>query len=79
MAEYFDIFISYRRNGGQQAAECIHKWLAKEEGYSVFYDKESLREGRWNQELYKQVRICKDFILIVDRHIFDRISHRLHK
>lgn len=70
---YYDIFISYRHKGGKQIAKRLYKWLSEEEGYSVFYDDESLREGRWDKTLLMYVRRCKDFLLIVDRHIFDGI------
>ena len=68
---YYDIFISYRHKGGKQVARRLHKWLSEEEGFSTFYDDESLREGRWDKALLKHVKRCRDFLLIVDRHIFD--------
>lgn len=72
---YYDVFISYRHNGGQQVAKRLHKWLSEDEGYSTFYDEESIREGRWDKTLIRRVKQCKDFILIVDRHIFDNICN----
>ena len=54
-------------------AESLYEWLAVKKGYSVFFDKKSLREGRWDKELRKQVKLCKDFLLIVDKHLFDRM------
>ena len=69
---YYDIFISYRNKGGKQIALRLHRWLSAD-GYSVFYDDKCLREGRWDRALLRHVRRCRDFILIVDRHIFDRI------
>ena len=72
---YYDIFISYRHKGGKQVARRLYKWLSEEEGYSTFYDDESLREGRWDKALLKHVKRCKDFLLIVDKHIFDRINY----
>ncbi|MBQ8274497.1 MAG: toll/interleukin-1 receptor domain-containing protein [Bacteroidaceae bacterium] len=73
MNDYCDIFISYRRKGGLQMAESLYEWLTVKKGYSVFFDKKSLREGRWDKELRRQVRLCKDFLLIVDKHLFDRM------
>lgn len=70
---YYDIFISYRHKGGKQVAKRLHKWLSEEEGYLTFFDDESLREGRWDKVLLKHVKRCKDFLLIVDKHIFDGI------
>lgn len=51
----------------------MHKWLSETEGYSTFYDDECLREGRWDKALLRHVKRCRDFLLIVDRHTFDRI------
>ena len=48
MNEIFDIFISYRRIGGNTAKQLYH-WLADNEGYSTFFDVQSLREGRWKE------------------------------
>ena len=69
----YDIFISYRNKGGKQVARQLHKWLSETEGYSTFYDDECLREGRWDKALLRHVKRCRDFLLIVDRHTFDRI------
>ncbi len=69
---YYDIFISYRHKGGQHVARRLYKWLS-EEGYLTFFDDESLREGRWDKALFRHVKRCRDFLLIVDRHLFDRL------
>lgn len=74
MNEYYDIFISYRHRGGKQIAKRLFKWLSEEGGYSTFYDEASLRQGRWDKALIKHVKRCRDFLLIVDRHIFDCLS-----
>lgn len=57
----YDIFISYRRKGGLQMAESLYEWLTVKKGYSVFFDKKSLREGRWDKELRRQVGYVKIF------------------
>lgn len=74
MDDYYDIFISYRHKGGKQIAKRLFKWLSEDGGYSTFYDEASLREGRWDHALLKYVKRCRDFLLIVDRHIFDNMS-----
>ena len=51
-----DIFISYRRKGGEWFAYVIYLKLT-DLGYSCFFDKESLRQ---------------DFILILPPHALDR-------
>ena len=46
----YDIFISYRRDGGQETARILRDSLA-ERGYRVFFDVESLRSGAFNTKL----------------------------
>ena len=72
MNEIFDIFISYRRIGGGNTAKQLYHWLADNEGYSTFFDVQSLREGRWEENLLKHLKQCKDFILIVDANAFTK-------
>ena len=66
-----DIFISYRRVGGDMAAMYIYQAL-KERGYSVFYDVEVLRAGKFNEELLKQIQGCRDVIVVLSPHALDR-------
>lgn len=67
----FDIFISYRRNGGEWFAYCIYLELINM-GYSVFFDKESLKGGRFEKKLVEQINKCKDFVLILPPNALDR-------
>ena len=46
----YDIFISYRRDGGAETAKHLRDILTAK-GYSVFFDTDSLRNGTFNQEL----------------------------
>jgi len=66
-----DIFISYRRDGGDMTAMYIYQAL-KERGYNVFYDLEVLRAGKFNDALLENIRVCKDFVLILSPHALDR-------
>ena len=68
----YDVFISYRRDGGFDTAGRICD-LLDQDGYSVSYDIDTLREGRFDRQLLERVEQCVDFILIVDKHAFDRI------
>ena len=69
--EIYDVFISYRRDGGFDTAGRINDLLSGE-GYSVSYDIDTLREGPFDQQLLKRVEQCVDFILIVDKNCFTR-------
>lgn len=67
----FDIFISYRREGGYETAKHLFDLLTRD-GYTVSFDIDTLRNGDFDTQLYERINQCKDFILIVDKHAFDR-------
>ena len=48
------IFISYRRDGGDVMAKMLNDRLA-EMGYDVFYDIESLKAGAFDVKLYEEI------------------------
>lgn len=68
----YDIFISYRREGGGATAGRINDMLTSD-GYSVSYDVDTLREGRFDQQLLERIEQCQDFILVVDKNCFVRM------
>ena len=68
-----DVFISYRRDGGDMAAMYFYQAL-KERGYNVFYDLEVLRAGKFNEALFSSIQSCKDFVLILSPHALDRCN-----
>lgn len=70
MAKY-DIFISYRREGGYDTAKHLYDLLTRD-GYKVSFDIDTLRNGDFDEALLKRIDECKDFILIIDVHAFDR-------
>lgn len=67
----YDIFISYRRDGGYDTAKHLYDLLTRD-GYSVSFDIDTLRNGDFDTALLNRVDECKDFILILDSHAFDR-------
>lgn len=67
----YDIFISYRREGGYDTAKHLSDLLTRD-GYRVSFDIDTLRNGDFDTQLYERINLCKDFILIVDKHAFDR-------
>jgi len=68
-----DIFISYRRDGGEMAAMLIYQALT-ERGYSVFCDVEVLNAGKFNEALLHSIRACRDFLLVLSPGALDRCS-----
>lgn len=69
----YDIFISYRRSS-YDTANLIATRL-KAAGYSVFFDMETLRAGKFNEQLYDVIDNCKDFILVLPPKALDRCAN----
>ena len=67
----YDVFISYRREGGYETAKHLNDLLVRD-GYRVSFDIDTLRSGDFDTQLLARIEQCKDFILIVDEHAFDR-------
>ena len=67
----YDVFISYRREGGYDTAKHLNDLLVRD-GYKVSFDIDTLRNGDFDKQLLSRIEECKDFILIVDQHAFDR-------
>ena len=67
----YQIFISYRREGSEFLGKILYDRLTAA-GYKVFYDVESLRSGTFNEQLYRHVDGCTDFILLLPAHALDR-------
>jgi hypothetical protein len=67
----YDIFISYRRDGGFETASLIAEKL-RNAGYNVFFDLESLRAGKFSDKLFQVIENCKDFILVLPKDGLDR-------
>jgi hypothetical protein len=73
MATNFRIFISYRRKGGYDTAKLIYDRL-RLDGYSVFFDIDTLENGNFDNELEKKIKKCKDFLLVLSPGVFDRFT-----
>ncbi len=66
----YDVFISYRRSS-YDTANLIATRL-KAAGYSVFFDMETLRAGKFNEQLFNVIDNCKDFVLVLPPKALDR-------
>ncbi|HJA70485.1 MAG TPA: TIR domain-containing protein [Candidatus Lachnoclostridium stercoravium] len=71
MDKKYDIFISYRRDGGESTAKILRDKL-EELGYHVFFDVESLRSGDFNTRLYSVIDECQDFLIVLSPNALDR-------
>ena len=55
-AKESDIYISYRRDGGETLARLLYKRL-HDDGYKAFMDMENLRIGKFADNLYKKIAL----------------------
>lgn len=69
----YDIFISYRREGGFDTAKHLYDLLTHD-GYSVSFDIDTLRNGDFDTQLYTRIAQCKDFILVLDKNAFAKTT-----
>ena len=66
-----DVFISYRRlGGGDFCGRLFDRFIGG--NYSAFYDKESLKSGKFNAQIYKKIEKCNNFIIILPKNGLDR-------
>ena len=73
-----DIFISYRRLGGADFCGRLFDRLINEH-YSAFYDKESLKIGKFNEQIYRKIELCNNFIIILPKNGLDRCVYEDRK
>lgn len=67
----YDIFISYRREGGFELSQAIYHRLVND-GYAAFLDLEQLKSGQFNTALLSVIDQCQDFLLILPPKALDR-------
>lgn len=58
------VFISYRRDGGDAQAKLICSELTRR-GYSVFFDYDSIQGGYFDSRIFSAIEGCNDFILVL--------------
>jgi hypothetical protein len=59
-----DIFISYRRQGGFDPAHAIFSYLDRQ-GYTCFFDLDTLRSGEFDKKIFRSIGMCKDFLVVL--------------
>lgn len=72
--QQYDIFISYRRDGGSSFARTLQLAL-QNKGYSVFLDFDELKDGVFDKRIEQAIRQAKIFILILSPHALDRCKN----
>jgi hypothetical protein len=68
---HHDIFISYRRETGTELALLVKNNL-QQKGFQVFMDIETLKSGKFDEELYLKIEEAEDFIVILTPGCLDR-------
>ena len=71
MQDEYDVFISYRRDGGGERAILIEQELERR-GYRVFLDVNDLYSGAFNEALYQTIENTPNFIVILTPQSLDR-------
>ena len=69
----YDVFISYRHDGGQYLALLLFNYLSKK-GISVFWDKDSLRAGHYEEQIYEVMRECENVLVILSENCIERLQ-----
>lgn len=67
----YQVFISYRRDGGDALAGRIADRLSAL-GYCVFFDVESMRSGAFNTQILNAIDKCEDVVLVLPPNALER-------
>lgn len=70
----YDIFISYRRDGGLDFARSIAYYL-RIEGFQCFFDQRELKTGQFNQQIYEAIENSKYFLSVLTPGALDRCAN----
>lgn len=71
----YEIFISYRRSGGDVLAKLLYETLRYKK-YSVFFDHESLSSGVFGEKILATIRRSKDVIVVLSRECLPRCKNK---
>lgn len=72
----YDIFLSYRRDGGRDCARTIKLQLGNLGFKNVFYDFNSIRDGVFNTQILDAIYSCNDFLLLLTPNALDRCAEK---
>lgn len=67
----YDVFISYRRDGGEVLAKLLYETLRREK-YSVFLDYESLSAGEFGEKILNTIRTANDVLVVLSKDCLKR-------
>ena len=69
--QHYNVFLNYRRDPGRDFARTLQQAF-KARGYSVFFDYDSLQDGKFNEEIYSAIENCDVFIVSYSKGSLDR-------
>lgn len=69
----YQVFISYRRDGGEFLARLLDYKLT-ERGFKVFFDVESLRADAFDKALFDRIVECDVVLIVLPPHGLDRYT-----
>lgn len=72
MKDNYDLFISYRRDGGSEIAKLLRDLFVRD-GYIVFFDEDANAIGELGGILEESIRKSRLVILVISKGCFDRI------
>ena len=70
----YDVFISYRRDGGFEMARLLYDHL-KGIGLNPFFDLEKLCSGQFNEKLYREIEDGANFLLVLPPKSLERCKN----
>ena len=62
----YDIFISYKRRGTSSATAAYIYDLLTKKGYSVFFDRKEIRQGKFDTQLLTHIQGAQDIIILLE-------------
>lgn len=71
----YDVFISYRREGGLDFARSIAYYL-RIEGYQCFFDQRELKTGQFNEQIYEAIDNSKHFLSVLTPGALERCANK---
>ena len=69
----YDVFISYRRATGVDDARLLQQAL-QARGYNVFFDYNSLRDGTFDDRIFRAIEEAKVFVLMLTENSLDKCA-----
>lgn len=70
----YDVFISYRRDGGFSSAKLLYEHL-RNLGVSPFFDLEELKSGQFDTKLYRSIEESSNFVPILSKNALERCAN----